>query len=119
MKKKLLVLIALLVFAVPGVAAANYNYQEKVTICYKDKSFEVKKKYLRFWLEKGAEEGECVPDVCPNIEDNQTTIPEGYVQDAEGLCVPIPEEPTPEPTPEPVVPAVVEAPAPQVIERGK
>lgn len=47
-------------------------------------------------------------DVCPNIEGNQATVPEGLVKDEQGQCVEKIEEP-----PVPVTPPVV-APTPAV-----
>jgi len=39
-------------------------------------------------------------DVCPNLEGNQSELPEGYVFDGQENCV-LREEPTPTPSPEP------------------
>lgn len=94
MKKKAILASVLafpLVFG--GVAlAGNYQHNYKVTICYKGETKEVKKKFLGYYIEKGATEGECPIDVCPNLPEVQVTVPKGYELKDE-VCSEIPEEP--------------------------
>jgi uncharacterized repeat protein (TIGR01451 family) len=64
------------------------------TVCYKGETLTglnlVRKIY---YLLHGAKLGECPPppvDVCPNIEGNQSQLPDGMVKDEQGNCVPPP-----------------------------
>ena len=69
------------------------------TVCYKGETLTglnlVQKIY---YLLHGAKLGECPPpppvDVCPNIEGNQSEVPDGMVKDEQGNCV----TPAPPPT---------------------
>lgn len=94
MKKKAIlasILATPLVFG--GVAVAgNYQHNYKKTICYEGETKEVPKRFLGYWLEKGATEGECPVDVCPNLPEVQVTVPEGYELKDE-VCSEIPQEP--------------------------
>ena len=62
------------------------------TVCYKGETLTglnlVQKIY---YLLHGAKLGECPPpppvDVCPNIEGNQSEVPDGMVKDEQGNCV--------------------------------
>lgn len=80
-------LLALLVLTLAAPATATYTH--KVTICHLPpgnpenvQTIEVDESAVPAHLEHGDYFGECKPpppvDVCPNLEGNQATVPDGY-----------------------------------------
>jgi uncharacterized repeat protein (TIGR01451 family) len=62
------------------------------TVCYEGETLTgLNLAQKLYYLLKGAKPGECAPpppvDVCPNIEGNQSELPDGMVKDEQGNCV--------------------------------
>jgi uncharacterized repeat protein (TIGR01451 family) len=69
------------------------------TVCYKGETLTgLNLAQKIYYLLHGAKLGECPPpppvDVCPNIEGNQSEVPNGMVKDEQGNCVTTPPPPT-------------------------